>query len=509
MAEDTVLSLQHITKVFPGVIALNDVSVEFRRGEIHAIVGENGAGKSTLIKTITGYHQPESGSVILNGHEYPGGLKPARAKQEGVEAVYQEHNLIECLSAAENICLGRKFGPFVNYKKMEEEARGIFERFHIDIDPQELVCNLTTAKMQIVEIAKAISKGAHILIMDEPTATLSLAETEILLKIIEQLKQEGVTILYISHRLDEIFAICDRVSVFRDGEFVITKEVRETNRRELIQYMVGRELNESFPQRRTPPGEAVLELKHLSGNGVRDISMTVRRGEIVGMAGLVGAGRSEIMKVVFGAEQKQRGEILVNGAPAKIRAPKDALRYKIGLVPEDRKREGCFLMYGVQWNIVIACIRKISKGLFVDRKKEREIAEKYQDAMKIKTPSLDQIVLNLSGGNQQKVVVARALASDADILIFDEPTRGIDVMAKAEIYELMNDLCAEGKAVVMISSDMEELLGMSDRIYVFCEKSEAGLVEKPDFSQEYILHLSSGGTPEEYKVRSGGMEEKT
>lgn len=495
---EVILSLKGITKRFPGVIALKDVSVDFYAGEIHAIVGENGAGKSTLIKTITGCHAPDEGTICVDGTEYSHGISPAQSRAAGVEAVYQEYNLVDGLSAAENICLGRRFGRFVNYRQMRQVAQEIFDRFGIDIDPDTPVSDLSTAKMQIVEIAKAISKGASILIMDEPTAPLTVNEVDILMRIIRQLKAEGVTILYISHRLEEIFQICDRVSVFRDGQYIITKEVRDTSRQELIQYMVGRELSESYPQRKTPPGSVMFEMERLTGNGVKNISLNVRRGEIVGLAGLVGAGRSEIMKVAYGAEHCQWGVLRVDGKKVTIAAPKDAMRYGIGFVPEDRKREGCFLGFGVEWNIVVSCLKQISKVTFVNRKKAREIASYYRDSIHIKTPTLDQAVMNLSGGNQQKIVVSKALAAQTEILIFDEPTRGIDVKAKHEIYELMNELCAQGKAVIMISSDMEELLGMSDRIYVLHEKRMAGMVSKEEFSQEYILYLASGGKPEEY-----------
>lgn len=493
-----ILSLKGVTKTFPGVIALKDVSVDFYAGEIHAIVGENGAGKSTLIKTITGYHKPDQGTITVNGMEYPHGISPAQSRAAGIEAVYQEYNLVDGLSAAENICLGRKFGRFVNYEKMRQVAQEIFDRFSIDIDPSTQVGDLTTAKMQIVEIAKAISKDARILIMDEPTAPLTVNEVDILMRIIQQLKDDGVTILYISHRMEEIFQLCDRVSVFRDGQYIITKEVKDTNRQELIQYMVGRELSETYPQRKTAPGDVMFEMERLTGNGVKNISLNVRKGEIVGLAGLVGAGRSEIMRVAYGAEHRQWGRVLVNGQEVGIHSPKDAMNHGIGFVPEDRKREGCFLGFGVEWNIVISSLKKISKATFVNRARAKKIASYYRDSIHIKTPSLAQPVMNLSGGNQQKIVVSKVLAAETEVLIFDEPTRGIDVKAKHEIYELMNELCAQGKAIIMISSDMEELLGMSDRIYVLCEKRMAGMVEKRDFSQEYILHLASGGRPEEF-----------
>jgi ribose transport system ATP-binding protein len=487
-----ILSIEHVTKTYPGVIALNDISISFTQGEIHALVGENGAGKSTLIKIITGAAEPDSGTIRYQGQSFSK-MQPNEARKMGIEAIYQEYNLVDCLSAAENICLGMQTGRFVNQKEMAAVAQQLFDRFKINIEPKTLVGNLTSAKMQIVEIAKAISKGARFLIMDEPTAPLTVSEIDILMDIIAQLKADGVTILYISHRMDEIFRIADRVSVFRDGQYVITRTVSETNRGQLISDMVGRTLSESYPKRKNLPGEVAIELKNLTGNGVKNISFYARKGEVVGLAGLVGAGRSEIMKVVYGAEKKQWGDIYINGKPVDIRCPRDAMQNKIGLVPEDRKREGCFLMESIQWNILISNVENISYAGVVNTKKEEQIAENYQKRLRIRTPSIQQKVLNLSGGNQQKVVIAKALAANSDIIIFDEPTRGIDVGAKHEIYELMNELCAEGKCIIMITSDMEELLGMSDRIVVLHERELSGEICREEFSQERVLDLASGG----------------
>ena len=494
MEQDIILALREITKIYPGVVALDKVSVEFRRGEIHALCGENGAGKSTLIKVITGAIKPDGGTIVMNGQEHAS-VTPALARASGIEAIYQEYNLVDTMSAAENICFGQQTGKFVDYKAMNKVAADIFKRFGVDIDPRTLVRNLTSAKRQIVEIAKAVSKSARLLIMDEPTAPLTNAEIEILMEIITQLKAEGVTIIYISHRLDEIFRIADRVTVFRDGQYIVTRDIGDTNRPQLIRDMVGRELSENYPRgRRSRPASGVpaLEIRNLTGNGVKNISLKVHAGEILGVAGLVGAGRSEIMKVIMGAEQKQWGKILVNGSEEEISSPAKALELGIGLVPEDRKREGCFLLNGVSWNIVISCIKEISKGLFVNRGKEKELSTQYISRLKIKTPSADQKVLNLSGGNQQKVVIAKTLAANTNILIFDEPTRGIDVGAKHEIYELMDQLCVEGKAIIMVTSDMEELLGMSDRVTVLCEKQLAGEVPADCMTQEQILEMASG-----------------
>ena len=487
-----ILSLKDIMKIYPGVVALNKVSIDFYPGEVHALIGENGAGKSTFIKTITGAHAPDGGTVTLNGETYSA-MTPALARKHGVECIYQEFNLIDVLSAAENICYGERYGKLVNQKKMRAIAQEIFDDFGVDINPDTLVRDLTPGHMQIVEIAKAVSKNARILILDEPTAPLSVAEVEILFRIVRKLKDDGVAIIFISHRLDEVFELTDRISILRDGEYITTLNTRETNRAELIKHMVGREMSATFPPRHAEIGEVALELKHLSGNGVRDISFKARKGEVLGISGLVGAGRTEIMKVVYGAEKRQYGEVWVNGELADIRSPHDAMhKYGVCLIPEDRKREGCFLQETISWNIVYNVLGKISRFGVVGKKKEKEIADFYGKSMRIKAPDLANTkVMTLSGGNQQKVVVGKALATKSDIVIFDEPTRGIDVGAKYEIYELINQLCEEGKCVVMITSDMEELLGMSDRIVVFGERCLVGELTKEEFSQERILDMAS------------------
>lgn len=492
------LSLKGIRKVFPGVVALNNVSIDFYPGEVHALIGENGAGKSTFIKTITGAHAPDGGTISIDGQTY-NAMTPALARSHGIECIYQEFNLIDVLSAAENICYGEKISKFVNQKKMNEIAQKIFDDFGVDINPRTLVRDLTPGHMQIVEIAKSVSKKCEVLILDEPTAPLSIAEVDILFKIVNKLRNEGVAIIFISHRLDEVFELTDRISILRDGEYITTVMTKDTNRAELIKYMVGREMTATFPPRHAEIGDVKLELKNLTGNGVKNISFKASKGEVLGISGLVGAGRTEIMKVVFGAEKKQWGEIYVDGKLANINSPREAMhKYGICLIPEDRKREGCFLSETISWNIVYNVLGKISKCGFVDRKKEKEIADYYGKAMRIKAPNLDATkVMTLSGGNQQKVVIGKALATQSDIVIFDEPTRGIDVGAKYEIYELMNQMCEQGKCVIMITSDMEELLGMSDRIVVFGERCLAGELEKSEFNQEKILDMASTGGPRE------------
>lgn len=495
MEEKTpILSLRDIVKLYPGVIALNKVSIDFYPGEVHALVGENGAGKSTFIKTITGAHAPDGGTIVVDGENYSA-MTPALAKKHGIECIYQEFNLIDVLSAAENICYGEHLGKLVDHSKMNEIAQAMFDDFGVDINPNTLVRDLTPGHMQIVEIAKAVSRKARVLILDEPTAPLSVAEVEILFRIINKLRADGVAIIFISHRLDEVFELSDRVSVLRDGEYITTLITKDTNRAELIRYMVGREMTQTFPERHAKIGEVALEVKNLTGNGVKNISFKAHCGEVLGISGLVGAGRTEIMKVIYGAEKKQWGEVYVHGKLADIHSPADAMhKYGLCLIPEDRKREGCFLSETISWNLVYNVMKKISHLGVVDRKKEAEIADYYGKSMRIKAPDLKTTkVLTLSGGNQQKVVVGKALATESDIIIFDEPTRGIDVGAKYEIYELINGLCEEGKCIVMVTSDMEELLGMSDRIIVFGERCLAGELTKEEFSQERILDLASTG----------------
>jgi ribose transport system ATP-binding protein len=493
MDSKTVLLLRDITKRYPGVLALNKVEFDLREGEVHALVGENGAGKSTLIKAIAGAIPVDRGTIRVNGQEYDR-MTPHLSRSLGIEVIYQEFNLIPTMSVAENIFMGDRIGGkfLVDKKKMKELAKQIFVQFKVEIDPDTLVRDLSPALRQIVEIAKAVSKNVRILIMDEPSAPLSVSEVEIMFEIINHLKQTGVSIIYISHRLDEVFQISDRVTVLRDGQYVDTKLTKDTNRKELIRLMVGRELKETYPIRSIIPSDIALEIKNLSGNGNENISFSVKKGEILGLAGLVGAGRTELAMVIFGAAPAEGGEILINGKPVAIKSPADAKYHKIAFLTEDRKKLGLFLEFSVRWNISYPIVRKISKYSVVNTKVETQVADAYSERLDIKTPSLDQEVKNLSGGNQQKVVLAKALAAESDILIFDEPTRGIDVGAKQEIYHLMCDLANDGKAIIMISSDMEELLGMSDRIIVLSEGKLAGEVRKEQFNQDYILDLASG-----------------
>lgn len=489
-----ILEVKNITKTYPGVVALDDVSFDVEKGEILALIGENGAGKSTVIKSISGAIEFDSGSIIIDGKEYKK-LTPAIAKEEGIGVVYQELNLVPSLSIMENIFLGEKlgdkaYGPdFVQMKKRSEE---VMKELGVTLPVETQVQMLSTAQMQIVEIAKAVVKNCKVLIMDEPSASIPMAEVKNMFGIIRRLKEKGVSIIYISHRLEELFEICDRVTVFRDGKFVITRNVTDITKSDLIKYMIGRELTEKFPTRNCEIKENILEVRDLCGNGDFHINLALREGEILGLAGLVGAGRTELAKILCGDVPAESGEILVKGKSMHATSCADGVKYGIGLVPEDRKNEGVFLDYSIEWNIPLMALKHISHNGIVDFNKADELVDKFITTLGIKTPSAKQEVKNLSGGNQQKVVIAKVLAANNDILIFDEPTRGIDVGAKQEIYCLMNQLVEQGKSILMISSEMEELLGMSDRIVVLYEGKVSGEVMKEDFSQERILELASG-----------------
>lgn len=497
MSENVLLRIQNISKSYPGVKALESFSIEFTKGEVHALVGENGAGKSTLIKIISGAISPDSGSISIDGKRY-NAMEPHLAKRHGIEVIYQEFNLVPALSAAENVFLCEKTSDsfIVNTKERESMAAKIFRQLNVNIEPSRLVGEMSPACQQIVEIAKAVSRNVKILIMDEPTAPLTLSEVEMLFRVVNDLKEKGVTIIYISHRLEELFEIADRVTIMRDGTYVDTKKIEDTNRKEIIALMAGRSLTESYPSRQTKIGKEALRVENLTGNGVQNINFNLHSGEILGFAGLVGAGRSELMHLIYGAASVESGEIIIDNKPIVNKTPGDAIRNGIGLIPEDRKNRGVFLTMSIRWNTVINAIRHVSKGIIVQTAKEEALAKEYQEKFRIKTPSLDQTVGNLSGGNQQKVVIAKTMAANSKIIIFDEPTRGIDVGAKQEIYKLMNELAESGKAIIIVSSEMPELLGMSDRIVVIAEGKQMGVVQKDRFDQNYILDLASGGSQE-------------
>ena len=500
MSEQYVLELEHIRKEYPGVVALKDVSLNLKKGEILALIGENGAGKSTLIKTCSGAVIPTSGKIHVNGKTFDR-MTPQLASENGIAIIYQEFNNVGELSAAENLFLGHPIrkGVMIDRAAMIREARKAFEQLGIDIDPNALVKNLTVGYQQMIEIAKAIQQNAKILIMDEPSAPLTSREVQNMFKVVRLLQSEGVAIIYISHRLEEIFELSDRIEVIRDGEYIDTLITKQATEDQLIKLMVGREMTQKFPERPdyTDMKSTVLELKNVYGNGDKDISLKLHKGEVLGLGGLVGAGRTEIAEVIFGVKPKEKGQIILNGKEINPKSPREAIDLGIALVPEDRKRHGALLGTSIKHNINMPIYERISKASVIDEKKENEIAEKYEKEMAIKTPSLDQLVKNLSGGNQQKVILGKWLAADSQVIIFDEPTRGIDVGAKYEIYKLINDLVKEGRSVLMISSEMEELMGMSDRILVLSEGHVTGALEKNEFDSETIMAHASKAAKED------------
>lgn len=494
MNEDFILELRDIRKEYPGVVALDGVSLQVKKGEILALIGENGAGKSTLIKTCSGAVIPTSGKIVVNGKEFSH-MSPQLASENGIAIIYQEFNNVKGLSAAENLFLGNPIrkGIIVDKKAMEEKAAEAFQQLNIKINPKTLVGDLTVGYQQMVEIAKAIMQDAKVLIMDEPSAPLTSAEVESMFKICELLKAKGVSIIYISHRLDEIYRLSDRIVVLRDGEYIKTLITEDSHVEELIHLMVGRELNETYPPRDHSmiQDEVLLELQNVSGNGNIDISLTLRKGEILGLGGLVGAGRTELVEMIFGAAKKTSGKILFRGEEINPRTPREAIDKGIALVPEDRKRHGALLDVSIKNNINMPIYKHISKASVIDSKKEMTVAQEYEKSLLIKTPTLNQLVKNLSGGNQQKVIIGKWLAANSELIIFDEPTRGIDVGAKFEIYKLMNTLVESGKTILLISSEMEELMGMSDRVLVLAGGRVTGELQKDDFDQKAIMRMAS------------------
>ena len=490
---DVLVLMEGIEKSFPGVHALSNCQFELRAGEVHALVGENGAGKSTLMKVLAGVYRKDSGRILFKGREVEI-LNPRSAQLFGISIVHQELNLLNHLTVAQNIFIGRepRAGlPFwLDEKKINTQTEQLFETLHMKLDPRTLVADLTVAKQQMVEIAKALSFNSSVLIMDEPTAALTETEIEDLFRIIRQLCDKGVGVVHISHRLQELKQVSDRITVMRDGHYIDTVLTAEVTIDRIINMMVGRTIFESTPE--VPENtnqEVVLEVKNLKrGKVIKDVGFKLKKGEILGFAGLVGAGRTEVARAIFGADKIDAGEIYVHGKRARIKSPNDAVRYGIGYLSEDRKRYGVTLGMDVQNNIVLATFNKFL-GYFgwVNNAKIRATAEHYVDALSIKTPTLQQLVRNLSGGNQQKVVIGKWLTADTEILIFDEPTRGIDVGAKSEIYRLLNDLAHQGKAIIMISSELPEILRMSHRVIVMCEGQITGELNIADATQEKIM----------------------
>ncbi|OWY29187.1 sugar ABC transporter ATP-binding protein [Herbaspirillum robiniae] len=490
------IALRNVSKRFPGVLALDNCQFDLAAGEVHALMGENGAGKSTLMKILSGVYQRDSGEILLDGR--PVEIDEPRAAQAlGIGIIHQELNLMNHLSAAQNIFIGREpkkgFGLFLDEEQLNRQAAAIFERMRLDLDPATPVGQLTVARQQMVEIAKALSFDSRVLIMDEPTAALNNAEIAELFRIIRDLQAQGVGIVYISHKMDELRQIADRVTVMRDGRYIATVPMQGTSMDTIISMMVGRQLD---GEQRTPPdtsaNEVVLEARGLTrGRAIRNVSFQLRRGEILGFAGLMGAGRTEVARAIFGADPLEAGEIHIHGGRAVIKTPADAVAHGIGYLSEDRKHFGLATGMDVQANIAMSSMGRFTRAGFMDQRAIRETAQGYVRQLAIKTPSVEQQARLLSGGNQQKIVIAKWLLRDCDILFFDEPTRGIDIGAKSEIYKLLDALAAQGKAIVMISSELPEVLRMSHRILVMCEGRVTGELSAAEASQEKIMQLAT------------------
>ncbi len=488
---DAILVMEDIDKSFPGVHALDHVHFDVRSGEVHALMGENGAGKSTLMKVLTGIYSKDSGTITYEGKEVAF-TNTREAQDAGIVIVHQELNMVGDLTVAQNIFIGREFmkGFAIDDKKMIEESKKLFDELHIDINPRDKMSDLTVGKQQMCEIAKAISHQAKVIIFDEPSAALTEKEIEDLFVIIRDLREKGLAIVYISHRMDEIKVITDRVTVMRDGGYVGTLITKDCTKEDIINMMVGRVIYEDPKTESKVPKDApvVLKVEHLNaGRMVQDVSFERRKGEILGFSGLMGAGRTETARALFGADPKTSGDIYVNGEKVTINSPQDAVKHGIGYLSEDRKRYGIVVQKTITENSTLASLDNYMSGFFINKSEEKKVTEKYIQELATKTPSSDQLVVNLSGGNQQKVVIAKWLVRNCDILIFDEPTRGIDVGAKNEIYKLMNKLASEGKSIIMISSEMTEILRMSDRIVVMCEGKKTGELDISEATQEKIM----------------------
>ena len=485
--------MHHITKHYSGVVALDSVAFSLEPGSVHCLLGENGAGKSTLIKILSGAIGKDSGEILLDGE--PVSIdSPSAAQRVGISTIYQDFKLVPELSVAENIMLGNEPTTslkLIDYAAMNDRARALLRQLGEVIDPTEPVRNLSTAKQQVVEIAKSLSRNVRILILDEPTAPLTDRETEILFGIIRKLKTDGVGVIYISHRLEEVFKIGDRITVLRDGKNVGSFGVKEVDRPTLIRSMVGRSLEDEFPRTELARGTEILRVQGLGNQSVHDFSFSLQWGEILGLAGLVGAGRTELARILFGADKALGGKILLDGKELLPRSPQEAIEAGIGLLTEDRNSQGLFLQMNVRENISAANLASLCTGPFVRRKEEDAVAKQYIDRLQVKTPDAETCVETLSGGNRQKVVLARWLFADSKVLIFDEPTVGIDVGVKYEIYQLINNLAKSGVGIMVISSDMPELLGICTRIAVMCEGRITGFLTREDASQEKIMELAT------------------
>lgn len=488
-----ILAMKHITKTYPGVKALDDVSVSFIQGEVHAVMGENGAGKSTLMKVLNGMISSDSGEIWFEGKQVAI-RSPRDARALGIAMIHQELNPIKDLTVAENMFVGRypQVGCFVDWKTVYDRCRALFQHWNVDFDPKMKVRFLSTAETQMLEILKAISYDAKLIIMDEPTSALTEREVQKLFSFIEELKSKQITIIMITHKIDEVFQIADRVSVLRDGKYIGTKDIQDLDHDKLISMMVGREISNVHPPRNYQGGEAVLQVQHLKcGKKVKDVSFEVHKGEILGFAGIVGAGRTESLRCVFGLDRAESGTISMEGRDVRINCPRDAMKNGIAMVTENRKEDGLVLCRSIMENTVLPSTYMNAKHGILRKRSESKTATEICAKLRVKTPSYEKIVNQLSGGNQQKVIVAKWLMTNPKILILDEPTRGIDVGAKSEIYQIMNELTEQGVSIIMVSSDMEEIMGMSDRILVMCEGRISGELHRGEYTQEKILEYAA------------------
>ncbi len=492
------LQMKGIYKHYPGVVALADVNFELYAGEVHCLLGENGAGKSTLMKILSGAVKKDAGSILIEREEIEYN-SPADAQKYGISMIYQEFKLVPELSVAENILLGNEPTKgkllLVDHRKMHRDAQKILAQLEEEIPTTARISSLSVAQRQIVEIARALSRRVKILVMDEPSTSLSQNELKGLFAVIRKLKTEGVGIIYISHRLEEVFEIGDRLTILRDGRFIHSCPVSETDRRSLILWMVGRELEQEFPRIEPDQGKEVLRIEGLSSGILKDVSLTVYRGEILGLAGLVGAGRSELARLIFGADPKEKGRIFLEGKEILVSTPREAIDLGIGLLTEDRNKYGLIMQMNVRENISLSNLSQVASRFFIDQAKENSVAEKFKQTLRIRTPSINQKVENLSGGNRQKVVLARWLFTKSKLLIFDEPTAGIDVGVKLEIYNLINQLAKEGIGIIVISSDLPELLGICHRLAVMWEGSITGVLSSQEATQEKMMTLATGTKP--------------
>jgi ribose transport system ATP-binding protein len=496
---DVLLQLKNVTKRFPGVLALDKVNLDIRGSEVHGLVGENGAGKSTIIKSITGAHTPEEGEVWFNGQKL-GHITPHKSMSLGIACIYQELNQIPRMTVYENIYLGRealsvKQIGWTNRVEMRRESERVLKSLGLDIDPEVEVCTLGVGKQQLIEIARAVRTNAKLIIMDEPTAALSGREADELLEIIKNLRAKGHSIVYVSHRLHEVKAVCDRITVLRDGKTVETRGMKDTSIDDIVKLMVGRDIGNKFPKVKVPIGKEMLRVEGLTRKGVIDnVSFHVREGEILGFAGLVGSGRTETARALTGADPINSGEIFVNGQQIKIKNPRDSINAGIAFLTEDRKGQGLILIQSIEFNSTLVNLKqyRFPYGFFLDLKRARRDAEQKIQELRTRTPNSDQAAGNLSGGNQQKVVIAKWLLTNCKIFIIDEPTRGIDVGAKVEVYNLVNELVKNGAAVIMISSEMDECIGMSDRVMVMYEGKITAELTGSDITQEKIMYAASG-----------------